>query len=232
MKSNPGRVAGVAYLLFALTGPFHLIYVPRLLFVRGDAAATAHNIAAHEMLLRVNALAGFVAAVFFTLIALLLYRVFKDVNRGAAVLMVVFAVMSAVIGFMTELNSLAALAVVRENFMSAFDTAQREAFVLLFVRMRGLAMTANELFWGLWLLPMALLVYRSQFIPRFIGVWLAIDGVAWVVACCVGLLAPQYSDRLFTWFQPAYMGELVLMFWLIVKGAAPRPVRAEAVAGG
>jgi hypothetical protein len=73
----------------------------------------------------------------------------------------------------------------------------------------------------LWLLPLALLVYRSRFLPRFLGVWLVVNGFAYVLMSLTGVLWPQYQDRVFTLSTPARLGEMALMLWLVIKGAVP-----------
>jgi len=81
--------------------------------------------------------------------------------------------------------------------------------------------TAAETLWGAWLFPLAILVYRSRFLPRFLGIWLAFNGLAYVILSMTGLLAPQYQGKLFTLFQPALFAEVALMLWLAIKGGAP-----------
>ena len=81
--------------------------------------------------------------------------------------------------------------------------------------------TAAEVLWGVWLLPLALLVYTSHFLPRFLGVWLALGGVAYVILSLTGELLPQYQSKVFTYAQPAFFGELAIMLWLVIKGARP-----------
>jgi len=78
-----------------------------------------------------------------------------------------------------------------------------------------------EIFWGLWLFPLALLVYRSRFLPRFLGVWLALAGFAWVILSLMGVLLPQVQDKVDTYSQPAVIGEIAFMLWLVLKGARP-----------
>ena len=92
---------------------------------------------------------------------------------------------------------------------------------MLFLRINNYGVLALELFWGLWLFPLAILVYRSRFLPRFLGVWLGIDGFSLVVVSLTGLLLPQYKDTVFTIAFPAMFGELAFMLWLLIKGAKP-----------
>ena len=82
---------------------------------------------------------------------------------------------------------------------------------------------------GLWLLPLALLVYKSRFLPRFLGVWLAIDGFAYVIMSLTVVLSPQYSDKVSTYAQPALFGEVAFMLWLLIKGAKPPALDATAL---
>jgi hypothetical protein len=94
---------------------------------------------------------------------------------------------------------------------------------MLFLNLHFHGLVLDEIFFGLWLLPLALLVYRSRFLPRFLGVWLAIDGVAWVILSLTGVLSPQYYDKVSTYAQPASFGEVPFMLWLVIKGAKPQP---------
>ena len=77
----------------------------------------------------------------------------------------------------------------------------------------------NELFWGLWLFPFGLLVFRSGFLPRFIGGWLMINCFGYVALCLIALLVPDYYEAAFKWAQPVLFGELAIMLWLLIKGA-------------
>ena len=224
---NPGRVAGFWYLLLIVIGPLRLIYIPSRLFVDGNAAATVSNIAAHEWLFRCGIVADLVCGVILVLFTLALYRLFKGVNQNLAVLVVIFGgVMPALIMFVGVVSDAAALMVVRGgDFLSAFDKPQRDALAMLFLNLRDHQNTAAEILWGVWLFPLALLVYRSRFLPRFLGVWLAIGGLAYVSLSLTGELLPQYQDKVFTYSQPAFFGEIALMLWLVIKGAKP-PVDA------
>jgi hypothetical protein len=107
------------------------------------------------------------------------------------------------------------------DFLSVFDNRQRDALAMLFIKLRDSQNTAAELLWGIWLFPLALLVYKSRFLPRFLGVWLAIGGFAWVALSVVGTLWPQYQGEVFTIAQPATLCEIAFTLWLVIKGATP-----------
>ena len=219
------RVAGAWYLSMVLTGPLTLIYIPSKLIVRGDAAATAGRILDHQTLFRVGIAAELIGMVLFLGTALALYRLFVGVERIRAAQMLTLAAVSAGVGFLNTLNYLAAVALFRgTEFLGAFDKPQREALGMLFIRLHGQGNFINEIFWGLWLLPMGLLVIRSGFVPKFIGVWLIVNCAAYVALSFIGLFAPQYSGIAFTSAQPALFGELAIMLWLLIKGAKPKPL--------
>jgi uncharacterized protein DUF4386 len=148
---------------------------------------------------------------------------FKGVDQNLAVLVVIFGgVMPALIMFVGVVSDAAALMVVRGgDFLAAFDKPQRDALAVLFLNLRDQQNTAAEILWGVWLLPLAVLVYRSRFLPRFLGVWLAIGGVAYMTLSLTGELLPRYQNGVFAYSQPAFLGELALVLWLLIKGANP-----------
>jgi hypothetical protein len=229
------RLAGVLYLLLTITGLFTLMYVPGKLIVRGDAAATASNILAHETLWRLGIAVGLVSSVLFMFVALALYRLLKGVNQQHATLMVILVLVQVPSAILSATNQLAALVLARgADFLSVFDKPQRDALATLFLKLEGQGTFASELLWGLWLFPLALLVFRSGFLPRFLGVWLAINGFAYVAMSFTGLLAPQYEKIVSTVTFPALMGEVALTLWLLIMGARPKPLAgsASASAGG
>ncbi|MGA8034710.1 MAG: DUF4386 domain-containing protein [Candidatus Acidiferrales bacterium] len=219
---NPGRFAGLLYVVTSAFGFFAMGYVPGKLIVHGDAAATAANIAAHETLFRLGIASQLIGMAGFIFVALALYELLKGVDRRQAALMVILIVVSIPIAFVNEVNSMAALALMRgANFLGAVEKPQREAMAMLFLNLHGRGLVFSELFWGLWLLPLGCLVYKSRFLPRFLGVWLALAGIGWVILCFTGILAPQYADTLNTYLQPAILGEIAFMLWLVIKGAKP-----------
>src|SRR5213592_2798162 len=140
------RVAGAIYLSMVITGPFSLIYVPNKLIVRGNAAATAENILAHETMFRLAILADLVGSVIFICLAVALYRLLSSVNKIWAALMVAFVLVSAAVGFLNTLNNIAALTLFRgADFLAVFDKAQLNALAYLFVRLHSQGILINEI---------------------------------------------------------------------------------------
>jgi len=226
---NPGRVAGFLYLLL-LVAPYRLIYIPSALFVPGNATATADNIAAHEWLFRLGIVGDLFCGSILIFIVLAFYRLLEGVDRNQAVLMVILGgVMPATIDFVNVLNDFAALMLVRgADFLSVFEKPQRDALAMLFLRLHDQEVVAAEILWGLWLFPLAILVYRSRFLPRFLGVWLMLNGFAYLAMSLTGLLLPQHEAMVSNIAFPAQLGEVAFMLWLVIKGARPQPVAAPA----
>jgi hypothetical protein len=227
---NPGRFAGLLYIIFSIPAFFAMVYVPSKLIVHGNATVTASNILASEALFRLGIAGQLLSQAGWVFVALALYHLLQGVNRWYASLYVILAVVAIPIAFLNELNSIAALVLMRgADFLSLFEKPQRDALAMLFLNLHSDGIVVAELFWGLGLLPLALLVYRSRFLPRFLGVWLTIDGFAYMVLSFSGVLVPQYYNQAFTYLQPAFFGEVALMLWLLAKGAKPPDLGAEAL---
>jgi hypothetical protein len=221
---NPGRVAGILYLFlgFSIVRP---IFVTGALIVRDDATATASRVAAHELVFRIGIVSDLLAGVACIFLALALYRVLQGVDRHLAVLMVILGgIMPAALDFFNSLNDVAALLLARgEVFLSVFEKPQRDALAMLFLRIHDYGFVANQVFAGLWLFPFGILVFRSGFLPRILGVFLIPNGLAYLAIGFSGFLLPQYVDRVSRIVSPAFLGEGGVLLWLLIKGANPHP---------
>jgi hypothetical protein len=223
------RIAGAVYLSMVFTAPFSLIYVPSKLIVRGDAAATANKILAHEMLFRAGIVADLISSVIFVLVVLALYRLLSGVNKTHASLMVILALVSAAVGFMNVLNNIAALTLFRgADFLAVLEKPQRDALAMLFLRLHGQGSVMNEIFWGLWLFPFGVLVIKSGFLPRILGVWLVVNCFAYLAIFFTGLLFPQYNNIVYNIAFPVLFGEMAIALWLLIMGAKVQPLEDAA----
>ncbi len=220
---NPGRFVGLLYVLVSIPGAFALVYVPSKLIVDGNATATASNIAASETLFRAGIACNLISQILFMWVALALYDLLKGVNQRHASLMLGLIVVSIPIALLNELNAIAALILVRgADFLSIFEKPQRDALAMLFLNLHSHGFGIAEIFWGLWLFPLGLLVYRSGFFPRILGVLLMARCFAYVVESLMPLLLPRYEDVVSRWMMPLRFGELLFMFWLLIIGAKPK----------
>jgi hypothetical protein len=214
------RIAGIVYLLLVLVAPFSMLYVPGKLIVRGNAVATADNILAHETMFRLSIFGDLIGHVIFICLAIALYRLLSNVNKTWALLMVAFVLVSAAVGFLNALNNIAALVLFRGGeFLTVFDKPQRDALAMLFLRLHNQGEFMSEIFWGVWLFPFGLLVFRSGFLPRFLGVWLIIACFAWIALSVTAQFFPNCYGTAFAWLQPAFFAEMAIMLWLLIKGA-------------
>jgi hypothetical protein len=214
------RFAGLFYMLMVITGPFVVIYVPGRLFVPGNTAETAANIFANQALFRAFIFVGLFSEMFFIATVLALFRLLKDVGRELATIMVILVLVEAPLAFWGVANQIATLSLLQNSdLLAAFDQAQRNVLATLMITIEGQGSSVSELFWGLWLLPLALLVYRSGFLPRFLGVLLFLNGLAYVASSFTGILAPEHAGIVSTITFPILMGEVIFALWLLILGA-------------
>lgn len=203
-----------------LIAPFSLIYVPSKLIVHGNASATADNILSHETMFRLSIMGDLIGQVIFICLGIALYRLLSGVNKTWAALMVAFVLVSAATCFLNVLNNIAAVILFRGGeFLSVFAREQRDALAYFFLRLYSNGTFMAEIFWGLWLFPFGLLVFRSGFLPRFIGVWLMINCFGWIALSVIALCFPTYYDAAFRMAQPVLFGEMAIMLYLLIKGA-------------
>jgi hypothetical protein len=218
------RTAGAIYLLGVITGPFSLMYVPNTMIVTGNAAATAANILAHETIFRLGILGDLLTGVWALAITFALYRLFRGVDQSLAAVMVILGgLMPAGIFFVNSLNWIAALMLAHGTDLTAFTSAQQDALAMLFMHLHSKGNVVNSIFWALWLFPFGVLVMRSGFLPRILGMWLIGGGFGYLAVSFAGLFAPQYQDTVFMISQPLLFSELAITFWLLVMGAKVRP---------
>jgi hypothetical protein len=156
-------------------------------------------------------------------LVLALYRLFKPVNENHAKLLVILgALVSVPIVFLNVVNEIAALILVSgADFLSVFQKSQLDALALLFIRLHGQGIIIAAIFWGLWLFPFGILIIRSGFIPRFLGILLFIAGSAWVASSFTSLLLPQYEHVVDQFASVLAIGEMPTVFWFIIKGLWP-----------
>lgn len=211
------RTAGILYLVLGITGAFFLQIVPRALIVRGNAAATAEQLVTQEWLFRLGLAAEIVSAVTFIFTALALYGLFRNVHQGRAALMVILVLLSVPISLVNVVSEVAAFTLARApDYLAAVGKEQLDALALFFMGLHAQGNGVAEIFWGLWLMPLGALVFRSGFAPRAIGVLLVPAGIAYVVAAFTSFVFPQYTALVANIATvPEGLGELPLIVWLL-----------------
>ena len=214
------RIAGALYLMNILGGAFAIGIVPAMLVVSGDAAATARNIQAHELLYRLGLAAHVVVTVTNVPLAVIFYELFRVVNRRLALLDACFILVATAIEAAGLLNQFAPLALLGSGpYASALPATQLQALAYLSVDLSGIGYSVHTVFFGVDIVCLAYLVLGSRFVPRAVGVLLAIDGLAYLFYSFANLVAPGFAAQLVPWIQlPALFGEGSLCVWLLVVG--------------
>ncbi len=220
MRNRDARVAGLLYALAIVIGLFTLMYLPDRLIMFGDAVATAHAILTHQLLLRLAMAGDILGGIVWLFVVLALYRLLREVDAVQAALMVTLgAYMQVPLYFVNVVNYAAALLLVKgAPYLAVFSEAQRDALAMVFLRLHHYGFLASLMFAGLWLFPFGILVFKSRFLPRILGIWLAINGLAFVVVCLGGFLAPQYGGIIDAITSPLLTGEIAITLWLLIFG--------------
>jgi Domain of unknown function (DUF4386) len=226
---NTARLAGVLYLVNAVTGFFSIVYVPSRLVVAGNAAATARNILASERLFRAGIVSEMICAAEFVFVLWALYRLLGGVNKTHASLMVILGLVFVPMMLVNALNEIAALTLLGgADFLSIFDQPQREALAMLFLDLHRYGFVVGWIL-GLWLFPFGVLVFKSGFLPRILGVLLIAAGFGYLADSLTPLLLPNYENLIGRLAAiPLTLGEPAMILWLLIMGAKDQPLRAQA----
>lgn len=210
MKSiqKTARITGFLYLLLIPLGVFGIVYVPSVLVVPGDIATTISNIMANEFLFRLSIVSALLTQLVNLFVVLFLYKLLRPVSKSIARLMVMFIVLAVPIAMLNELNQAAVLILLH-------GADQSQALVSLFLNLHEYGIQIAGIFWGLWLLPMGYLVYKSNYIPKIIGILLTIGGFGYLADSFIFFLFPNFSV-VFSEFT--FIGEVMMVFWLLIKG--------------
>jgi len=224
------RMAGVFQLLEALTATFGQVIVLDRLFVSGNAAATAANILGHERLFRLGFASSLIGVVCHIAWAVLLYDLLKPVNRRLSLFAVFVILVGCAIQALTSLLYIAPLLVLKGgSSLSAFTAEQLQALALTFLRLNAYAFDIYLVFFGLWCVLIGFLIFRSTFLPRVLGVLLAIAGLGYLT-----FLSPPLARHLFFPYiaGAAALGEIPSLLWLLVVGVNDERWNEQARAAG
>jgi hypothetical protein len=219
------RLAGFIYLIVVLSGIFHLMYVPGQLLVWDDAAATVNNIIASETLFRLGILGGLICYTAFLLLPLALYQLLSPVNKTQALLMVIFAVVSVPISFLNMDHKFAVLRLIsKAGYLKGLAADQLQAQVLLQLQLYNNGNQIASIFWGLWLLPLGYLIFKSGFLPKILGILLMAGCFGYLLDFVGDLLMPGYGKSGISTFvtMPGSLGEIGTCLWLLLVGIKAR----------
>jgi len=213
------RTAGVWYLLFVITAGLCQMYLTKT-FVADNALATAQNILATEgqyLLSIFGSIFGHIICFLFVVLAL--YRLLKNVNESQAKLMLSLVLVSVAVMFVNIIFQTASLFVLnRAAYFTEFTAGQIYEISTLFLQLRFMGEYVVGIFWGLWLFPLAYLVYKSNFMPKFITVLLILAGICHIVDCTLFLTNQNIHAILTNYLMIGTLGEAVMFLWLLIKG--------------
>ena len=218
---SQARRAGLLYVLAGSSGPFAYLYVPGVLIAKGDALATADRVRASEGLLRAAIIGELYSATLLIFATMALYQLFKRVDPKTSMLMAAMMLVSVPISYVNTLTNIAALVLIKSPAIaSVLGPGQVAGQVMLFLRLHDYGLVVNQIFWGLWLFPIGVLVMRSGFFPRWLGYPLLFAGAGYVLNSLGTLLLPPSLRWITENLQALGVGEMPFFsFYLLIWGA-------------
>lgn len=228
--TRQSRITGLWYLAMAISGPVGILIIPSLLSVPGDAAATYAKISASPGLWGLGIFSYIISQLVFFPLVLGFRSFLVEVDRGMARLMVALVVAAVPISLLSLLGRALPLVLSSDpSFLSALGPLQVSALSELGLRLHGQGEIIAGFFWGLWLLPLGILVYKSGFFPKIMGIFLMMGCAAYFTDSSLAFLLPQGRAAA----APVIMalqtlGEIPFLLWLLIMGARlPKPALAR-----
>lgn len=217
------RYAGLLYLILGITSAYGLSFFPSNPISGCDVATTVEKIVLNEFMLRTKLISNLVSAIMFILLAPVLYKLFKDINEYYSKLLVGFMIVQVPIFFILETFNLTAILIFKGEILKSLESKSVKEFGVLLLTMYKCGIVLLELFWGLWLIPFGVLVYKSLFIPRILGVFQVLGGIAYIIECMTIILFPYFriyiSPYVIVFFA---LAEFPIIIWLTIKGVSLR----------
>ncbi len=212
------RIAGILTLIIVVFAPFSMIYVPTTLVVPGDAATTANNIMASEGLFRLGMVSDSIVFLIEIVLTVLLYVLLKPINRTLSLVAAFSRLAMTVIQGINLLNHFFVLLLLSgAGYLTIFAPDQLQAFVMLFLNAHESVVLIWGLFFGLHLLVFGFLIYKSGYLPKFLGILLLVVAFCYLIQDFGNMLFPQYKV-LFTSIGSLAFLEIALPLWLLIKG--------------
>ncbi len=217
-------IAGLLYLLNAVTSGFAFGYVLGKVYVPGNSSATAANVLANAGLVRFGVVLDLFQATEWIFLAMALYLLLRAVHENAARAMVVLVAVGAAI---TCLNDAFQLEAVR-----LAGTVGSSTLVLMLLDLHHFGFLVAQIFFGLWLVPLGFLAYRSAMFPKVLGIGLVIGAAGYLIGLLAVFLVPDGGEKINTIVTiPSAIAEISMVLYLLVLGVrSPRRVSRLATA--
>ena len=226
------RLAGLLWLLAAVTGGFGLSYIRSKVIVPEDAAATVANIMASEFLYRAAIVGTLFSQIFMFFFGLTLFRLFKGVHEGLATVFLISIMMTVGIAVVNTLNHFEALLILSQaDYLKVFNPEQLKAMAMTSVRLANSSgQGLLEIFWAPYYFSFGLLTIRSKFLPKVLGILLMLMGVGFATNILEKFLIPQFHPVMFTRLAMSLgaLGGIPTILWLLIKGGKVEPLDDQA----
>ena len=216
-------IAGFGYLIIFVFGFFANFFVLQSLIAPGDAATTAHNIIAHELLFRIGIFSFLIMVIFDVVVAWALYVLLKPVNKSLSLFSAWFRLVNGTIFGIALYNLVSVLQLLSgAEYLKVFDMGQLQAQVMFVLDTFNITWLIGLVFFGVHLFILGYLIFKSGYIPRILGVLLIIASLGYLVDSFANFLLPNYRiyEALFSLIVvvPGVIGELSFTVWLLLKG--------------
>lgn len=223
VESSPqlyARIGGALYLVIIVIGLFGEMFVRDKLIVSGDATATAKNIMASELLWRFHIAAELFLLICAIVLLMILFVLLRPVSRELTLLALFFNLVSIGLEAATTMYLIVALFPLgNAGYLKAFSPEQLYAMAYLPLKSHGYGFGVSLLFFGCFCVVIGRVIYRSGFLPKVIGALMQIAGLCYLTDSFALILAPAFAARLFpAILLPAFVGEVSLCLWLLIKG--------------
>jgi Domain of unknown function (DUF4386) len=214
------RIAGVLYLLNGVFAGFAFGYVLTKVYVPGNAATTAANVIANSGLVRVGVLADLFQATEWVFLALTLYLLLKHVNKSAAAAMVVLVAIGTAVTCLNDVFQFESVRVATNpSYAASLGAAGSSALIFLLLDIHHYGFLIAQIFFGLWLVPLGYLAYKSGMFPKALGVALIVGGGCYLVGMLAVFLVPASGERINTIITiPCTVAEIWMLGYLLVFG--------------
>lgn len=225
------RVAGVLYVLLGIFGGFAEGYVEPKMYVAGNAASTAGNVVANSGLVRMGVVADLLGQTFFVLLVLTLYILLEHVNKNVARAMVIFVALAAGITCLNTVFEIEGLRVATGAIdLAVLGTAGSDAIVLLLLDAQHYGILVAQIFFGLWLVPLGYLAYKSAgMFPKWLAVLLTVGGICYLMDLLALVLVPDFRETIHTFIViPSAIAEITVVVYLLVIGVRLSPATDRA----
>jgi hypothetical protein len=219
-KKNLARIAGLLYLIVIATGLFAEVFVRQAFKVSGDALSTANNIQSSEMLFRLGVVADIVNFICGLPCVLIIYYLFKRVNKFLLQLALIFVIIQTAIIAVNLLNQTSPLLILGNSaYLRSFQPDQLATLSQLSLNIQGVGYAIGLVFFGFYCLLVGYVLYRSKMVPKILGILYIISGAGYLVNSFIMLLSKGFANPIFSYLAiPIFIGELLFCLWLLIKG--------------